>query len=471
MIKEAKTAKGAKFKLLSIIMPVYNEENTIKEIVKKVQKSFVGNLDKEIIIVDDGSTDSTDSIIRRDILPLYKNIKYIQHAKNRGKGMAIRTALEYTQGEIIIIQDADLEYSPSDYNNLITPILKGTAKVVYGSRYLKYHYLRSAGWIYRVGGFVITHLFNLIFFSRLTDLPTCYKVFESGLLHQLNLKCHGFDFCVEVSAKLLRLGYKIKEVPIDYSPRSVREGKKIKFIHALEAVITMLKYRFAFQNNFIRRVNRLREIVPEYHSHIPFVKRLFLRRIEEAIKIVEFKGEENILEIGVGEGKLLEFLTKKRIKDKIKGKIFGIDINPGIMSLDIKGVNIYCCDAKTTPFADNYFDIIFCLDVLEHFENFEPYLVEIKRILKPGGQLIVSLPYESIIYKLGRFLIKGTISSFSGPSSGEHFWNASEIKEYLGSIFSLQAEKDIYNRYLKFFKIVSYSLENKTNEVFKKNRV
>ncbi|HUW22554.1 MAG TPA: glycosyltransferase family 2 protein [bacterium] len=222
---------------LSVIMPVYNEKHTIKEIVRKVMNV---NMEKEIIIVDDCSIDSTRDTLRRID---NNNIKVIYHDKNMGKGMAIRTGIKYVTGDIIIIQDADLEYEPEDYYELTRPIIEGKADVVYGSRELlkqnKWSYYR-----YAIGGRFLSWLTNLLYHSSITDEPTCYKVFKADILKSINLDCKKFEFCPEVTAKVLRRGIKIYEVPIHYYSRSIEQGKKIGLRDGLQAIWTLIKYRF-----------------------------------------------------------------------------------------------------------------------------------------------------------------------------------------------------------------------------------
>ena len=225
---------------LSIIMPVYNEKSTIKEIIHRIKNVPI---DKEIIIADDCSTDGTREILRKLQSEEYDKgeIKIIYHEKNMGKGWAIRTALKYVSGEIVIIQDADLEYEPEDYPRLIEPIVSGEASVVYGPRSLgkKISYLS-----FYLGGQFLSFLTNILYGSHITDEATCYKVFRADVIKGINLKCERFEFCPEVTAKLLKKGYKIYEVPIHYYPRSIKEGKKINWKDGLEAIWTLIKYRF-----------------------------------------------------------------------------------------------------------------------------------------------------------------------------------------------------------------------------------
>ena len=229
---------------LSILIPSYNEQATISSILKKVDEVDLAKLgvSKEIIIVDDGSKDRTVAIIK-DLQKKYKYIKFIQHKKNKGKGGAIKTAIKYATGDILIVQDADLEYNPQDYFQCILPILKGKAKVVYGSRRLEKRNKKYSGLSYYIGGIGITWLFNLLFFTRLTDEPTCYKTFRSDVIKKIKINSNGFEWEPEITAKVTKKGIKIYEVPIIYCPRSVKEGKKIRWKDGFNAIWTIIKYR------------------------------------------------------------------------------------------------------------------------------------------------------------------------------------------------------------------------------------
>lgn len=229
---------------LSIIVPCYNEKKTIEKIVSKIIKI---KIKKEIIIVDDYSNDGTEKIIKSKFNN--KIFKKIFHSKNLGKGASIRSAKKYISGDIVIIQDADLEYYPSDYSKLINPIIKNRTNVVYGSRILgkkKYNYIKSFYSYYRViGNSLLTILSNILNNQNLTDAHTCYKVFDAKLFKKIKLIENDFAFCPEVTSKLSKLNEKIIEVPIKYSGRNYKEGKKINFADALKALRTLFYYRFS----------------------------------------------------------------------------------------------------------------------------------------------------------------------------------------------------------------------------------
>jgi glycosyltransferase involved in cell wall biosynthesis len=231
--------------LLSIIIPAYNEEKTVAKIIKKVQKiRLPKNLIKEIIVIDDGSTDSTPKIIKN-----IKGIKYVSHNKNFGKGAAVLTGIRNSKGDFILIQDADLEYDPKYIPHIIEPILKGKAKVVYGTR-LKNYPLKILGKkrtpliTHYLGNKFLSFITNILFGKNVSDMETGYKVFLSSILSGIEIKAKGFDFEPEITAKLLKKGFKIYEVPIKVNPRGYDEGKKITWKDGIVAFWTLVKYRF-----------------------------------------------------------------------------------------------------------------------------------------------------------------------------------------------------------------------------------
>ena len=229
--------------MLSIIIPVFNEKNTIEKIIHKVNE--IDFIKKEIVIVDDGSNDGTKDILRNRIST--KVNKVIYHEINLGKGAAIRTGRKYITGNYTIIQDADLEYDPKDYKKLLEPFKNESVNVVYGSRVLgkKRYYNNNFSSTVRVFfNHMLTILSNLLNNQNLSDAHTCYKVFRTNIFKSIELKENGFSFCPEVTTKLSRLDEKIVEVEINYTGRTYSEGKKIKFLDGIFAIITLFKYIF-----------------------------------------------------------------------------------------------------------------------------------------------------------------------------------------------------------------------------------
>jgi glycosyltransferase involved in cell wall biosynthesis len=223
---------------LSVIIPVYNERNTISEIVARVRATGLAD---EIILVDDFSTDGTrDLLAGMEQIP---GVRVLYHEKNRGKGAAVRTGLAAARGDVLLIQDADLEYDPRDYPILLKPIQENLADVVYGSRFLGGPRRVMMFW-HMLANKLLTFVTNVLYDTILSDMETGYKVFRREVLEGMTLRACRFDFEPEFTAKVLKRRYRIFEVPISFNPRDYSEGKKIKFKDAFEAIWTLLKYRF-----------------------------------------------------------------------------------------------------------------------------------------------------------------------------------------------------------------------------------
>jgi dolichol-phosphate mannosyltransferase len=233
---------------LSIIIPVYNEKDTILEIIEKIKAVDLGETKKEIIIVDDGSTDGTRDVLRKQFpFSLFSSpsvtYKIIYHSKNQGKGSAIKTALEHVLGDYVIIQDADLEYDPRDYSELLNCAFKNNAEVVYGSRRLDPQN-KPNSFSYYLGGIFLSLITNLLYGVHITDESTGYKLFKIKTIKSIVLKCERFEFCPEITAKIIKRGIKIYEVPIKYYYRTKKEGKKIKWRDGFYAIWILIKYKF-----------------------------------------------------------------------------------------------------------------------------------------------------------------------------------------------------------------------------------
>lgn len=221
---------------ISVIVPVFNERQTFREIVQQIQAV---DLDKEIIVVDDCSTDGTAEIIRE--MDGKDEIRGFFHKENKGKGAAVRTGLERATGDIVIIQDADLEYDPREYPALIRPILEGKSEVVYGSRFIGPH--KAMYFWHSLGNNFLTLLTNILFDSTLTDMETCYKVFTVRVARSLKLRSDRWGFDPEITAKILKRGNRIYEIPISYNGREFWEGKKISWRDGIVVLLTLLRYR------------------------------------------------------------------------------------------------------------------------------------------------------------------------------------------------------------------------------------
>ena len=230
---------------LSILIPVYNEVNTINKLLKNIENVNLKNIEKEIILIDDYSTDGSRELIKK------LNKKYIKifQDKNQGKGAALKKGISASTGDFIIFQDADLEYNPQDYNKLIGPILKKKSNIVIGSRFVDKQFkilgkgktIHPTHWIGNKG---LTTLFNLIYRTNLTDIEPCYKIFKTELLKEIRMKSDGFEYDIELMCKLTKKGHKIIQLPIDYVPRTFNEGKKINWKDGIIALWVMIKYKF-----------------------------------------------------------------------------------------------------------------------------------------------------------------------------------------------------------------------------------
>lgn len=225
---------------ISIIIPVYNEKNTLNQIIEKVQKASFCNLEKELIFIEDGSVDGSIEILKG----LEQTYKVIYHDKNMGKGAAIRTGLKNATGDIIVIQDADLEYDPQDYDKLLPLLIENKADVVYGSRFLDNKATGSFMLTHYLGNIALTMVTNILYNITLTDMETCYKAFNAKFIKDIDIESNRFDFEPEITAKMIKKGARIKEVPISYFGRLHSEGKKITWKDGFQAIKALVKYRF-----------------------------------------------------------------------------------------------------------------------------------------------------------------------------------------------------------------------------------
>jgi len=230
------------YRLLSIVVPVFNERNTVAEIVRRIRAVELP-IRIEVVVVDDGSSDGSDKVLSalQD-----STVRLIKHPYNRGKGAAVRTGIEAVKGDLVLIQDADLEYDPDDWPMMLAPMLKGKARVVYGSRFTgERKNMLLSHWI---GNRFLTLVTNVLYGSTLSDMETCYKLFDRRVLDRITVESDRFEFEPEITAKVLRMGERIYEVPISYAGREMTEGKKITWRDGFGALKTLVRYRFASKN-------------------------------------------------------------------------------------------------------------------------------------------------------------------------------------------------------------------------------
>ena len=232
------TAEGRRYRTLSVIVPVFNERNTVAEILRRMRRVELP-VDLEVVVVDDASSDGTDKVL--DTLE-DSTVRVVRHPVNRGKGAAVRTGLGYARGDLVLVQDADLEYDPEDWPRLLAPILKGKARVVYGSRFTGER--KNMLFLHWVGNRFLSLVTNVLYNTTLSDMETCYKLFDRQVLEGITITSERFDFEPEITAKVLRRGHRIYEVPISYSGREFHEGKKITWRDGIRALTTLVRERF-----------------------------------------------------------------------------------------------------------------------------------------------------------------------------------------------------------------------------------
>jgi len=226
------------YRLLSVIVPVFNERATVAEVIRRIRAVDLP-VDVEVIAVDDGSSDGTDKVLSA---LADSSVRVLTHPVNKGKGAAIRTGMSVARGDLLLVQDADLEYDPNDWSKLLDPVLRGKALVVYGSRFTGERMnMLPLHWI---GNRFLSLVTNILYSSTMSDMETCYKLFDRRVLEGLTIESDKFDFEPEITAKVLRRGYRIYEVPISYAGRELSEGKKITWRDGIGALRALIKYRF-----------------------------------------------------------------------------------------------------------------------------------------------------------------------------------------------------------------------------------
>ena len=370
--------------LLSVIVPCYNERATVAELLRRVKEVPI---DKEIVVVDDRSTDGSRDVVA-GLAQQWKEIRHILQPVNQGKGAAIRRGIAEARGDIVLIQDADLEYDPEEYPKLIQPIVDGHADVVFGSRFEGYPRRVMLYW-HRLGNTFLTHLSNMTTNLDLTDMETCYKVFRRDVIQSITLRSDRFGIEPEITAKLAKRGYRIFEVPISYYGRDYWEGKKINWKDGFNALWTILKYGLfddpANEPATYRTIRRL-DALKRYNKWI-------WERLQP------FVGQR-VLEVGAGSGTMTRFLYGRELIVATDKETPYVDRLRNAFRRR-PGIIVERLDLESDAGADlsRYgFDTVLCINVLEHTVDDAAAVRRVYQLLMPGGRIVVFVPAGMDVY-------------------------------------------------------------------------
>lgn len=375
--------------VVSILIPLYNEEEFVGPLLERVLNApLPGGLKREIIVVDDGSTDSSVAVVE-EIAANHSNIRLVRHDRNRGKGAAIRTAVDYADGEFAIIQDADLEYDPAEFHKLLQPLLEDRADVVYGSRFLISGERRVLYYWHSVANHFLTTLCNIVADLNLTDMETCYKAFRTSLLKSIPIRCNRFGIEPELTIKVARRQVRIYETAINYHGRTYEEGKKIGFKDALQAIYVILRYAFTkdiYKDSGPEILDALSS-APKFNTWMADTIRPYVGKY--------------VLEIGAGIGNLTRKLIP-RSKCYVAADIDQEHLARLKTRLQHRpNLHVTICDLNNpehfAPMAGRM-DSVVCLNVLEHIDDDLGGLANIHSVLKPGGRAIILVPHDQRIF-------------------------------------------------------------------------
>jgi glycosyltransferase involved in cell wall biosynthesis len=375
---------------LSILVPLYNEEEFIRPLLQRVLDApLPEGMTREIIVVDDGSTDGSAEIADEVAAQYPDVVGVVRHERNQGKGAAIRTAVWHARGEICVIQDAYLEYDPTEYQRLLKPLIEGKADVVYGSRFMIVGERRVLYFWHSVANRILTELTNVVADLNLTDMGTGYKAFRTSLLQSIPMRSQRFGIEPELTIKLAKRKVRIYETPISYHGRTYEEGKKVGFWAAMEQIFVILRYCFTHDIYKDEGAETLHAL-----SGAPRFNRWMAETIQP------FVGEQ-VLEIGAGIGNLTRALLPRRRRyvatdidsEHLARLTNRFQYRPNLLIR-------YCDLARPEDFAEfpESMDSVICLNVLEHVENDMLGLRNIRSVLKPGGRAIILVPHGQEIF-------------------------------------------------------------------------
>ena len=371
--------------LITVVMPCHNERSTVAEILNRVLAVPVS---KEIIVVDDASTDGSAEIVEA-MAQREPSIRLLRQEKNEGKGAALRRGFKKARGEVVIVQDADLEYDPREYPLLLQPILDGNADVVYGSRFVG-HPRRVMLYWHTLGNSFLTWLSNITTNLNLTDMETCYKAFRREVIQSIPLESNRFGFEPEITAKIARRGYRIYEVPISYHGRDYWEGKKIGWKDGVSAVWTIVRYGLFYRGD------------SEASGYVTLERMAHLSRYNDWIwrSIAPHVGER-VLEVGAGIGNMTRLMYGRELIVATDVELPYLHIlrnrfsrNPTIRVAKVDLNSDDDCDAL----KDYAFDTVVCLNVLEHIEDDRGALRRLYDLLVPGGRLALFVPADQRLF-------------------------------------------------------------------------
>jgi len=376
--------------LLSILVPLFNEEEFVGALLKRALTApLPAGMEREIIVVDDGSTDGSDQIVGELVRQMPDTVRLFRHQNNEGKGAAIRTAVSQARGEYCLIQDADLEYDPAEYQILLKPLIEGDADAVYGSRFMIVAERRVMFYWHSLANRFLTELCNLVSDMNLTDMATGYKAFRTAVLAETPLRSDGFGFEPEITIKLGRRRARVYEVPVSYHGRTYEEGKKIRSRDAFLMLWTILRFSFTgdlYRDSGARTLHAL--------SAAPRFNRWMADTIRPHVR-------QRVLEIGSGIGNLTRALVAGRTR------YAATDINPEhlarLRSRFVHRLNLesHFCDLTRAedfePFLGDM-DTVICLNVLEHVDDDHAGLANIYSALAPGGRAIVLVPEGQSVF-------------------------------------------------------------------------